>query len=367
MLKKFEVKNFKGFKNKLILDLSATRDYSFNSKLIRNGLVNKGLIYGKNGTGKSNLGLAMFDITWHLTEKRKINTIYAYTHGDSPRGSTAFFKYYFQLGGDSIEYEYEKYTPTNLKYEKLWRNGSLIIDYNHDTKTVAKINVAGAETLNFSLDRNDQSIIRYIYRNARLGKESIIAKMMNFVDNMLWFRSLEGNEFSGYKRESEGLADMIATRENLDKFSEFLAQNDIHYKLDFAEDLLNNKKYVSAKFKHNEYPLTSISSRGTDALFLFYCWSLEFDKISFLFLDEFDAFYHYESAELILNFINNKANFQSLLTTHNTTLLSNELTRPDCSYILSNNAINNLCNCTQKEIREAHNLEKMYRNGIFED
>lgn len=191
--------------------------------------------------------------------------------------------------------------------------------------------------------------------------------MMTFVDNMLWFRCLNGNEFSGYKKDPEILADMIGTEENLAGFSKFLKENGLDYDLGFVNDMLNNTKHIVAKFKNNVYPLNLISSTGTDALLLFYCWSLEFDKISFLYLDEFDAYYHYETAEYVLNSINKANNFQSVVTSHNTSLLNNKLTRPDCCYILSNNSIKNICNCTDKEIREAHNLEKMYRNGIFEE
>lgn len=367
MLKKFEVKNFKGFKEKLVFDLSNARDYAFNTNQVEDGIVKKSLVYGKNGTGKSNLGLALFDITWQLTEKKKLNTIYAYNHGDSPKGSPVYFKYYFQFGNDEIVYEYEKCAPQILIYEKLYINNEQLVNYNHENQSNNYVKIPGTETLNIELDRNDQSIIRYIYRNAILGSDSILSKMMTFVDNMLWFRCLNGNEFSGYKKDPEILADMIGTEENLAGFSKFLKENDINYDLGFINDMLNNTKHIVAKFKNNVYPLNLISSNGTDALLLFYCWSLEFDKISFLYLDEFDAFYHYETAEYVLNTINKANNFQSVVTSHNTSLLNNKLTRPDCCYILSNNSIKNLCNCTDKEIREAHNLEKMYRNGIFEE
>lgn len=367
MLKKFEVKNFKGFKEKLVFDLSNARDYAFNTNQVEDGIVKKSLVYGKNGTGKSNLGLALFDITWQLTEKKKLNTIYAYNHGDSPKGSPVYFKYYFQFGKDEIVYKYEKSAPQILIYEKLYINNEQLVNYNHENQSNNYVKIPGTETLNIELDRNDQSIIRYIYRNAILGSDSILSKMMTFVDNMLWFRCLNGNEFSGYKKDPEILADMIGTEENLAGFSKFLKENGINYDLGFVNDMLNNTKHIVAKFKNNVYPLNLISSNGTDALLLFYCWSLEFDKISFLYLDEFDAYYHYETAEYVLNTINKANNFQSVVTSHNTSLLNNKLTRPDCCYILSNNSIKNLCNCTDKEIREAHNLEKMYRNGIFEE
>lgn len=82
-------------------------------------------------------------------------------------------------------------------------------------------------------------------------------------------------------------------------------------------------------------------------------------------MDEFDAFFHYESAELIVKLLNGQSGFQSVLTTHNTYLMQNRLTRPDCCFLLTKNKISNLYESTDREIREAHNLEKMYINGAF--
>ena len=99
---------------------------------------------------------------------------------------------------------------------------------------------------------------------------------------------------------------------------------------------------------------------------MFFAWSVAaFEKVSLLFIDEFDAFFHYESAESIVKKLNAARNFQSILTTHNTYLMQNSLTRPDCCYIMTKNKITNLCDATDKEIRGAHNLEKMYINGVF--
>ena len=52
MIKRFEVENFKGFEKRLVFDLTA-RDYEFNRSLVNNGVVNKAIIYGKNGVGKT--------------------------------------------------------------------------------------------------------------------------------------------------------------------------------------------------------------------------------------------------------------------------------------------------------------------------
>ena len=67
MLERFEVENFMGFSEFLEWDLTA-HNYNFNQNLVYNGVVNKAIVYGKNGVGKSALGMALFDITTHLTD-----------------------------------------------------------------------------------------------------------------------------------------------------------------------------------------------------------------------------------------------------------------------------------------------------------
>lgn len=62
MLKKFEVRNYKNFKNTLCIDFGNTAGYSFSSDCICDGIISKMLIYGRNATGKTNLGKALMDI-----------------------------------------------------------------------------------------------------------------------------------------------------------------------------------------------------------------------------------------------------------------------------------------------------------------
>ncbi len=93
-------------------------------------------------------------------------------------------------------------------------------------------------------------------------------------------------------------------------------------------------------------------------------------------IDEFDAFLHYESAAAIVRTLNRSKTLQTVLTTHNTSLMNNALTRPDCCYVMSYEAgaaggpgtpirIKSLAEATPREVRQVHNLEKMYRNGVF--
>ena len=53
---------------------------------------------------------------------------------------------------------------------------------------------------------------------------------------------------------------------------------------------------------------------------------------------------------------------QAIFTTHNSSLLSNRLLRPDCYFFLENGSMfSYLEKAENREIREGHNLEKIYR------
>jgi len=56
---------------------------------------------------------------------------------------------------------------------------------------------------------------------------------------------------------------------------------------------------------------------------------------------------------------------QVILTTHNTSIMTNDLLRPDCYFLINEQGITSLKNRTEKELREAHNIEKMYKAGSF--
>ena len=55
-----------------------------------------------------------------------------------------------------------------------------------------------------------------------------------------------------------------------------------------------------------------------------------FGDVRFLFLDDFDASLHYRTAEKVLRCIVDRDDVQAVLTTQNTSLLRNNLLRPDC-------------------------------------
>lgn len=367
MIKRFEVENFKGFRDNLVFDLSA-RDYTFNQEIVRNGIVNKAIVYGKNGIGKSSLGIAMFDLVWHLTDKQRFPVQYLMNYINLESGKpNATFRYFFKFGKDEIEYEYQKKNPEYLIYEKLWINQKNVVDYNYFGSKHRFVDNSLCGELNISLPDNRLSVIKYIYKNTPTNPDSPLTQMMLFCENMLWYRSLsDGNNYCGFTNGGSDLVERLYESGKLNDFERFLQANGLQYSLRFMTT--NGIHQLMAVYRDGKImaPFLTLASTGTMALFLFYIWSISsFDKISFLFIDEFDAFFHYESAEYIVKQLNRANGFQTVLTSHNTYLMQNELTRPDCCFIMTDNKITSLVNSTEKEIREAHNLEKMYINGAF--
>lgn len=128
MLRRFEVENYRCFSEKLVFDLTS-RDYSFNQNLVYNGIVNKAIIYGKNGIGKSVLGFALFDIISHLTDNKCLQkkNYRNLEHLDQP----VVFRYFFKFGNDDIVYEYIKLDQYDLRKETLKLNGKELVRFDY--------------------------------------------------------------------------------------------------------------------------------------------------------------------------------------------------------------------------------------------
>ena len=367
MLCKFKVKGYKCFDKEIELDLEKHNDYQFNKSMIKNGIINKAIIYGKNGSGKTNMGLAIFDIMFHLTDKnRNMEPIISqnYINMDSKHKYVDFY-YEFLINNDRIIYKYGKESLYKIVYEEVIYNGKVIINYDYSNPGKREINIEEAKNLNFKYNDEDISIVKYICNNTILKEDNPLSELMDFVNGMLWFRSVDFNGFIGLRNTSNSLDNIIIDNNKLKEFSQFLIDNDINYNL--TEIKFPTGKVIGVKKENGITTFKSIASSGTLALWLYYCWEIYFDKITFLFIDEFDATYHFELAANIVRRLNDKTNFQTILTSHNTYLMSNKLTRPDCTFIIDNNFIRNLSSCTEKELREAHNIEKLYREGAFID
>ncbi len=371
MLISFTVENYKNFSAPVTLDLTETHDYKFNDKCTNNGLLSKVIIYGANSSGKSNFGFGLFDIVGLLTDKNTAanqDDEDTFINADSD-SDEAVFRYVFKKGDDRITYIYKKTAPHSLSYEELTVNDKRVFSYDFRNRQsdLSGMDMIAAESLNFEYFENNFSILRYIANNTKQPDDSYVKFIMNFVSHMLWFRSLHENGYIGLQTGSEQLSPWIAENNLAGEFQEFLYRlAGIKTELEANRlDISTPKKFLWEKHKNRSFPFEKIASNGTRALELLFYWSKRFHEVSFLFMDEFDAFYHFELSRNIIKYIVDLDNVQAVFTTHNSYLASNSLMRPDCYFILDRGKLTSFADSTDRELREGHNLEKMLRNGEF--
>ena len=364
MLELFEVKGFKNFYDTISMNFADIRDYKFNSQCITNNLISKAIIYGKNSIGKSNFGLALFDIVSHLSSKNVTPNLYEYYLTAQYPNSYAEFHYVFSFANHIVDYTYRKNEKQALLYEQLFIDNVLLFDYDYKEENGNLNGVkALAPTLNWAFVDVD-CILKYIINNTVLDDSHPLRQMMRFVSNMLWFRSLDENRYIGYKTKSDDYYAFIFEPDTLKEFEAFLHQAGIQDKLVVIKDVDGKKRlYFDAD---SPLPFFKVASSGTRALYTFFYWCKTAKNASFMFIDEFDAFYHFELAETIVSILESMAKTQVVITSHNTNLLTNKIMRPDCYFIMTKNKLTSLANATTRELREGHNLEKLYMSGEFD-
>lgn len=371
MLVRFSVSNYKNFKEPISIDFTATHEYRFNPKCVRNGLLSKIIIYGKNASGKSNFGFALFDIVALLTDKNTEplqEDPNCFLNADSIL-NVARFEYVFRKGTQDITYIYEKSTPKTICYEELLIDGMKIFsyDFNTNTRQFDKLELINADTLNFEYYERNLPILRYIANNTSQPEDSIVRFIMNYVSHMLWFRSLQNNGYIGYMTGTENLNNWIINNNLVRDFQQFLKNI---AGIDMELGAVSVGGHTPSEIlieKHGRVPLIfdNVASSGTRSLELLFYWSRKLKDVSFLFMDEFDAFYHFDLARNIVKYIVELDNVQAVFTTHNSYLAGNDLLRPDCYFVLENRQLKSFADSTNRELREGHNLEKLLRNGEF--
>lgn len=372
MLISFSVQNYKSFKDEVVLNFENSHDYKYNTQCVKNGLLSKIVMYGANASGKSNFGFAIFDIVGLLTDKNTNHIQYdeqTFINADSD-SDVATFKYVFKNKNDKIVYSYKKKSPRKITYEELYINDCKIYSYDFEKKIFddkSNMEKIYAENANFEYFENNFAILRYIANNTNQPENSHIKFIMNFVSHMLWFRSLQENGYIGLTTRVDSLAQWISDNNLAKEFQKFLLDlAGIKTDLDIVQ--LTQpipQKILVEKHKKKMFAFEQIASSGSKALELLFYWSKRFDEVSFLFMDEFDAFYHFDLARNVIKYIIDYDNIQVVFTTHNPNLATNEMLRPDCYFILENGKLTSFADSTERELREGHNLEKMLRNGEF--
>ena len=367
MLREFKVRNFMNFQDELVFTLADDKKYDFNNHVIKNKIIKNAVIVGNNATGKTNLGRAILDITNHLTDTthtRVGDGIFSNLFTKDPE---AYFSYTFQFDEHIVCYKYSKILEDNVTREVLSIDGKDVIKNSNQQIFVE---LKGAENLNLPKAPMSMSLVKYVYANTVLDMEDstsqVFLKFMEFVQSMLFVPVNKEGRYAGLTNVTGSVLSLICKMENgIKELQKFLEDMDISYELVQREDSDGDNIYC--RFVEKEIPFSKLMSSGTRALTFFYYWYTQTKNISFLYLDEFDAFYHTKLSKRILEMLIELKDVQVVVSTHNTDTLSNEILRPDCYFELNDNEIKPFYKKTGKALREAHNLQKMYKAGAFNE
>lgn len=381
MLKKFSLRNYKNFKDNICIDFENIAGYQFSTDCIADNKITKMLIYGRNATGKTNLGKAVMDIKTSMLG----DILYAddenYLNADSKENYAAF-SYTFQFDDKELTYKYTKFSNQGLRDEELIVDKIAIFkcnfenrEYDYDNLKYISAETAHIQRYIQSLDPDGENeemmesrlpFLRWLISNVAFEKDSALIRLSDYVKRMAMITA--GNSMgNALMRMRPSFFQFLDNREKLKDLEDFLNMMGIECRL-VLKKLPDDRRELY--FAHDRLvPFYGSASSGTLALVDLYrrIISLAWDS-SFIYLDEFDAFYHYEMAENVIKYLKKKfPKCQIIMTSHNTNLMTNRIMRPDCLFILSRTGtLTALSNATLRELREGHNLEKMYISGEFE-
>lgn len=377
MLKEFRVKNFMNFRDELRIDFSNIGGYQFNENCICNGLISKMLLYGRNASGKTNLGLAFMDAPSMFTGKKPLHPATTFLNADSNE-DTAEFYYLFQLDAGEAVYHYAKESWDSLRSEELTINGQLVFSVNYTEKAFSRVDYDFLNTDEetavrfFSLvyesdDTGHMPFLRWLSANVGIDPDSALIGLTSALSGAYMMGLRHRVNLSEWTQNMSRFFESLAAPNALQEFESFLNAMGVECKL--VLKILPDGKHQLYFAHEHLLPFTENMSSGTQALTNLYRGLILREKVpTLIYLDEFDAFYHYEMAETLVRFLRDRyPKAQVILTSHNTGLITNRLSRPDCVFILSRSGkLTALRNATERELREGHNLEKMYISGEFE-
>mgnify|MGYP004730341739 FL=1 len=370
MLKHFKVNNFKNFKDDLNMDFSDVNGYKFSQDCITNDLIGKMIIYGKNGSGKTNLSKALCDLKETLTMSNDIHPNQSFiSNANSDTTITTFsYTFLFNNKNDQVIYEYQKSDLFSLSTETLKVNDHILFSYDfikNEFKEKDEDYFHNSDIFTIYQNNTNPSLpfLRWIVNNGSAEKDSIFNKIYNYAIKITQIFTPTTASIQLSKIELDVLD------QNVNNLEDFLNYMGIPCKLSM-EKLPDGNSELYFVFRNRKVSFLENASSGTLSLFNFYIrFLMPHKESSILYFDEFDAFFHFELSEKIVQYIKDKyKNSLVIFTTHNTNLMSNKIMRPDTLFLLSTNGtLTPLCKATDRELREGHNLGKLYMNGEFDE
>ena len=282
MLRKFELKNYKNFKDSIVMDFGKVGGYQFSTDCITDNTISKMLIYGRNSTGKTNLGKAIINIGFTLYGYKIMSEGGIFLNADSEE-ENALFVYTFKFGEDEVIYRYKRLSETELEEETLIINGKEIFSCYYKDKFSMTCNHIYLGIENSTLDRFIETIgsendneeysgqqipfLRWIIFNIAIKKDSLLLKLADYVKNM-FMMTVSGSLGIRTRRTYDRFFECLEDEGELKQFEELLNFMGVECNL-VLKKLPDGQNELY--FNHNKLvPFYENASSGTVALLNIY-------------------------------------------------------------------------------------------------
>lgn len=366
LLIKFWVQNYRRFWEKVELDFTDKKNYQFGKGCVRGDFLEKVVILGNNGSGKTSFGYALVDIVSMLTDLGidvGQNNTDCFINGFGG-SDVAKFHYEFSHRGSTITYEYGKSTPSTIVSETFYIDRDVVFRYDLRDMDGAVFNlgIVGVSDVKVGAPDGSRALLRTIGEKAELDRISPVRSVLEFARNSLYYMAMwKLDVHIGYIGAEDNIESYIVGNGLVDDLQRFLSDE---CGTDVTIGESGGRLVVRTEVK--EIPFFQAVSRGTAILCRLYCWNKRSsDKEAIVFFDDFDDLFDHRTAERVMTRIIRNSQAQCIFVTHNIGLISSDSLRPDCCFILHGGSLRSLSSLTEKSIRRGHNLEKMLRDGEF--
>ncbi len=367
MLLRFWVQGYRRFGERVELDFTEKRNYSFGTEAVRGDVLEKVVILGSNGAGKTSFGYALLDITTTLTGFNKDvgqfnDACFLSGYSDS---DVATFHYEFGYRGTIVVYEYSKSSHDRIVSERLEVNRKPVFSYdlrNPESDVFNLELICSHPELRPEKD-GSVSLLRLIDGSARIDPDSPVGSVLSFAKSSIYYMAMwKVDVHIGFMDEDDRVEEYVIKHGLVEELRSFLRE-----KCGFEYELEVKDGRLVTPSGRVQLPFLETASRGTVILCRLFCWNRRSrDLESLVFFDDFDDLFDHKTAENMMTHIIRDSKAQCVFVTHNPSLLSSDSLRPDCCFILHDGQLRSLASLTDKNIRKGHNLEKMLREGEFD-
>lgn len=105
---------------------------------------------------------------------------------------------------------------------------------------------------------------------------------------------------------------------------------------------------------------------GVSSLFWLY-YQIRLNDVKYIVIDNIDSFLHYLSMEQLGRIFKNINGYKFIFLMNNDVLFTTSIMDIDDLYMLHGDKITNIRECTDRELRVAHNLRNLLRAGEFDE